>query len=61
MKILITGSGGFIGSRLAANLLEKNYVVTGLIHEQKIDNSSIKTIYADLTEPNFTIPDEMYD
>ena len=61
MKILITGSGGFIGSRLAAKLVEKNYVVTGLIHEQKIDNSSIKTIYADLTEPNFTIPDEMYD
>jgi len=61
MNILITGSCGFIGSRLAAKLVEKNHVVTGLMHEQKIDNSSIKMINADLTDQNLSIPDEKYD
>ena len=61
MKILVTGAGGFIGSRLAIRLAEKNHSVTGIVHTQNIDNSSIKQINVDLNDPNFSIPDETYD
>ncbi|MGI0064872.1 MAG: NAD-dependent epimerase/dehydratase family protein [Nitrosopumilaceae archaeon] len=61
MKILITGASGFIGSRLATKLTEKGHSVTGLVHKNKINNPAIKTISADLTDANFTIPNEKFD
>ena len=61
MKILITGASGFIGSRLATKLAEKGHSVTGLVHNNKINNPAIKTISADLTDANFTGPNEKFD
>ena len=61
MKILVTGASGFIGSRLSQQLLEKGYSVTGLVNEKKLENSKIKTINVDLSDSNFSLPDEKYD
>jgi len=61
MKILVSGASGFIGSRLSTRLVEKNQSVTGLVHEHNIENSSIKSIRVDLTDPNLSIPDDKYD
>ena len=61
MKILITGASGFIGSRLATKLTEKGHLVIGLVHNNKIKNPSIETISVDLTDANFTIPNEKFD
>ena len=61
MKILITGASGFIGSRLATKLAEKGHSVIGLVHNNKINNPAIKTISADLTDANFTGPNEKFD
>jgi len=51
MKILITGVAGFIGSNLAARLLQRGHLVTG------IDNLAygfMRNIEAFQTNPNFT-------
>jgi len=61
LKILITGASGFIGSRLATKLTEKGHSVIGLVHNNKINNLAIETISADLTNANFTIPNENFD
>ncbi len=61
MKVLVTGASGFIGSRLSEQLFEKGYSVTGLVNEKKLENSKIKTINADLSDSNFSLPDEKYD
>ena len=61
MKILVTGASGFIGSRLSQQLLEKGYSVTGLVNEKKLENSKIKIINVDLSDSNFSLPDEKYD
>jgi nucleoside-diphosphate-sugar epimerase len=61
LKILITGASGFIGSRLATKLTEKGHSVIGLVHNNKIKNPVIETISADLTDVNFTIPNEKFD
>lgn len=61
MKILITGASGFIGSRLATKLAEKGHSIIGLVHNSKIKNPAIETISVDLTNGNFTIPNEKFD
>jgi nucleoside-diphosphate-sugar epimerase len=61
LKILITGASGFIGSRLATKLTEKDHSVIGLVHNNKINNPAIETISADLTDANLTIPNEKFD
>jgi len=61
MKILVSGASGFIGSRLVKKFVEKNYSVTGLIHSQNINNQSIEGIRVDLTDPDFSIPNEKFD
>lgn len=61
MKILITGVSGFIGSRLATKLAEKGHSIIGLVHNNKIKNPAIETISVDLTNGNFTIPNEKFD
>ncbi|MCH8996596.1 MAG: NAD(P)-dependent oxidoreductase, partial [Thaumarchaeota archaeon] len=49
MKILVSGASGFIGSRLATKLAEKGHLVIGLVNKNKIQNSTIETISADIT------------
>jgi nucleoside-diphosphate-sugar epimerase len=62
MKILITGASGFIGSRLTTKLAEKGHSVIGLVNKNKIQNtSSIETVSADLTNDDFSLPDEKFD
>jgi len=61
LKILITGASGFIGSRLATKLTEKGHSVIGLVHNNTIKNPAIEAISADLTDANFTIPNEKFD
>ena len=61
MNILVTGASGFIGSRLASKLIEKNHSVFGLVHKNKITNPEIKIINGDLVDSRFSIPDEKFD
>lgn len=61
MKILVTGASGFIGSRLASKLVENGHSVIGLVNKNKIQNSSFKTVSADLTRDDFILPDEKFD
>lgn len=61
LKVLVTGASGFIGSRLSQKLLENGHSVTGLVNEKILENSKIKTINADLSDSNFSLPDEKYD
>lgn len=61
MKVLVTGASGFIGSRLSQKLLENGHSVTGLVNEKILENSKIKTVNADLSDSNFSLPDEKYD
>jgi nucleoside-diphosphate-sugar epimerase len=61
LKVLVTGASGFIGSRLATKLAQKGNAVFGLVHDNKIKDPLIKPIQADLTNSDFTIPDERFD
>jgi len=61
MKILVTGASGFIGSRLASKLVEKNHSVFGIVHKNNPVNPEIKIINGDLTDSSFSIPDEKFD
>jgi len=61
LKVLVSGASGFIGSRLSQKLLENGHTVTGLVNEKILENSKIKTVNADLSDSNFSLPDEKYD
>jgi NDP-4-keto-2,6-dideoxyhexose 3-C-methyltransferase len=68
-KALITGVCGQIGRYLAEQLLEKDYIVYGVVHKTKNNlNPRVHYIDGDLTDLNFTeriilsiMPDEIYN
>jgi nucleoside-diphosphate-sugar epimerase len=61
MKVLVTGAGGFIGSRLCKKLILEGHEVYGLIHNSPAQTKSIQIINADLTKNDFVIPDVKFD
>lgn len=61
MKILVTGASGFIGNRLATKLVENGHTVFGIFNKNKIQNSAIEIISADLTKDDFSLPNEKFD
>lgn len=61
LKVLITGASGFIGSRLAKSLSKEGHDVTALIHENELDDTSIKNINGDITDDELSFPNEIYD
>ena len=46
-KVIVTGVAGFIGSNLAARLLEKNYHVTGIDNFSYGNKQNIEKIKSD--------------
>ena len=61
MKVLVTGAGGFIGSRLSKKLISEGHDVYGVFHESPCQIDGIQVINADLREDNFDIPDIEFD
>ena len=61
MKVLVTGAGGFIGSRLANKLVLEGHQVFGTIHDSPSQVNEMQIINVDLTEDGFEIPDEKFD
>jgi len=61
MKVLVTGAGGFIGSRLANKLVLEGHQVFGTIHDSPSQVNEMQIINVDLTENGFEIPDEKFD
>jgi dihydroflavonol-4-reductase len=61
MKVLVTGAGGFIGSKLSKKLISEGHDVYGVFHESPCQINGIQVINADLTETNFIIPDVEFD
>ena len=61
MKVLVTGAGGFIGSRLSKKLISEGHDVYGVFHESPCQIDGIQVINADLREDNFDIPDVRFD
>lgn len=59
MKILITGANGFIGSRLAASLLNDQHEVRGLVRRTSnlklLDGLPVELAYGDVAEPDSLI------
>jgi len=56
MKVLITGSAGFIGSSLSIKLLEKGYKVTGIDNHNNYYDPALKEarLTRHLSHPNYT-------
>ncbi len=61
MKVLVTGAGGFIGSRLCKKLISEGHEVYGIIHNSPSQTEGIQIINADLTKNDFVIPDVNFD
>jgi len=61
MKVLVTGAGGFIGSRLAKKLVSEGHEVYGIFHESQSQTDGIKVINVDLTSQDFEILDTKFD
>ena len=61
MKILVTGAGGFIGSRLSKRLISEGHDVYGTFHESPSQVEGIQIINADFTNEDFEIPDVNFD
>lgn len=61
MKVLVTGAGGFIGSRLAKKLISEGHEVYGTFHESQSQTDGIKVINVDLTSQDFEILDTKFD
>ena len=61
MKVLVTGVGGFIGSRLAKKMISEGHEVYGVIHDKPSQTEGIQIINADLTKNDFVIPDVKFD
>ena len=61
MKVLVTGAGGFIGSRLSKRLISEGHDVYGTFHESPSQVEGIQIINADFTNEDFEIPDVNFD
>ena len=61
MKVLVTGAGGFIGSKLCKKLISEGHEVYGVIHNSPSKVEGIQIINADLTKNDFVIPDVEFD
>ena len=61
MKMLVTGAGGFIGSRLSKKLISEGHDVYGVFHDSTCQIDGIQVINADLREDDFDIPDIEFD
>jgi len=61
MKVLVTGAGGFIGSRLSDKLISDGHDVYGIIHESPSKVQGMQVINADLATENFEIPEVKFD
>ena len=61
MKVLVTGAGGFIGSRLANRLISEGHEVYGIIHNLPSQIEKMQIINADLTNDGFEFPDVKFD
>ncbi|HUT06523.1 MAG TPA: NAD(P)-dependent oxidoreductase [Nitrosopumilaceae archaeon] len=55
-SVLVTGSTGFIGTRLVEKLVEKKYDVTSLIRKGKQSHPNSKSTIGDLTDSKLDIP-----
>ena len=61
MKVLVTGAGGFIGSKLSEKLISDGHDVYGIIHESPSKVEGIQVINADLTTEDLEIPEVRFD
>lgn len=50
-KIMVTGSTGFIGSRLISNLTKNGYLVKGMSRKKILSTSKVKYVQADVFNP----------
>jgi nucleoside-diphosphate-sugar epimerase len=57
MKVLVTGGTGFIGSNLLTALVKSGHDISCLVRSNKLNESKIKIIKGDLTEPTLSISD----
>lgn len=58
MRVLVTGSAGFIGRSLCRKLLEENNFVFGLdMVETQIIHRNFKSLVGDITDPRYIDPD----